>query len=236
MKNKASLGLMIVYFFIFFNAKSQENSTWYSFSLQGDKTRITELKDMFLYEQVQEGEHPYPARIDTVDIFKRINDSTFIIFKPNREGDFALMASSWLQNGAIRAIGIYYPSESVESVESLFQEEHLPDWKELTTQWVFSENKVKKLEQAPGYDEVTREAILETLSIREGISPHLKAYLEDFPDTKPFRLYRFVELKAQQKFIELGYNPYKRVPYNFEKQFEGDEEVIRALTAPISFD
>ena len=60
--------------------------------------------------------------------------------------------------------------------------------------------------------------------------------MEDYPETKPFRMYRFVESKGQQKFIELGYNPYKPVTYNFEKQFEGDEEVIKALTEPMSFD
>lgn len=233
---KNILQLALLFLFSIFIVNGQENSTWYSFSLQGDKTKITELRDILLYEQVQEGESPYPARIDTVDIFKRLNDSTYIIFKPNREGDFALMASTWSQNGAIKSIGIYYPSESVEAVEASYKQAGLPNWRELTTRWVFSDNMVKKLGQAPGYDEVTREAILEALSIRKRISPYLKAYMADFPDTQPFRLYRFVEVKAQQKFIELGYNPYKQVPYNFEKQFEGDEEVLKALTEPMSFE
>ncbi len=236
MKNKVSLVPIIVCLFSFVMADAQENSIWYSYSLQGDKTKITELRDLILYEQVKEEESPYPARVDTVDIVKRLNDSTYVVFRPSRAGDFALMASTWLFNGAIKSIGIYYPSESIEAVESSFQKDHLPDWRELTTRWVFSEGKVKELESAPGYDEVTREAILEALDIRKGISPLLKAYMEDFPDTKPFRLYRFVEVKAQHKFIALGYNPYKQVPYNFEKQFEGDEEVIKALMEPMSFE
>ena len=101
---------------------------------------------------------------------------------------------------------------------------------------MFSETKTKELDQAPGYDEVTREAMLGALSIRKEITPILKQYMMDNPDTKSWRMYRFVELKGQQKFIELGYNPYKRVPYNFEKQFEGDEEIIKALTTPMSFE
>lgn len=236
MKNRASLAFIMVSLFVLTMVKAQENSTWYSFSLQGDKTKITELKDILLYEEVKEEGSPYPARIDTVDILKRLNDSTYIVFKPNREGDFAIMASAWLQNGGVKSIGIYYPSETLETAESIYDETGLPEWKELTTRWVFSEEKVKELENAPGYDEVTRDAILEALGIRQRISPYLKAYMKDFPETKPFRWYRFVEVKAQQKFIELGYNPYKQVPYNFEKQFEGDEEVLKALTEPMSFD
>lgn len=235
-KKKFSSVLGSLCLLISFIANSQENSVWYSYSLQGDKTKITELGDLILYQQVQEEESPYPARVDTLDIMKRLNDSTYIIFKPNREGDFGLMASSWLENRAIKSIGIYFPSESVESVETTFKNEGLPIWKDLTTRWVFSEEKVKQLEKAPGYDEVTREAILEALNIRQEISPILKLYMEQHPGTKPFRLYRFVEVKAQHRFIELGYNPYKQVPYNFEKQFEADEEVIKALTEPMSFE
>ncbi|MEO0570467.1 MAG: hypothetical protein AAF039_02105 [Bacteroidota bacterium] len=235
-KKKFSLFIGGLCLFISFISHGQENSIWYSFSLQGDKTKITELKDLMLYEQVREEKSPYPARVDTVDILKRLNDSTYIIFKPNREGDFALMASRRLQKGSIKSIGIYYPSENLEMAVSMYTKNGLPKWKELTTRWVFSGEKVSELEKAPGYDEVTREAILDALSIRQKISPVLKAYMEQHPDTKPFRMYRLVEVKAQHRFIELGYNPYKRVPYNFEKQFEGDAEVIKALTEPMSFE
>ncbi len=220
----------------FFTSQSQENSTWYAYSLYGDKQKITELKEVVLYEEVKEEDSPYPARIDTVSIEKRLNDSIYIITHQRRDGEFALMANTGIRDGAIKSIGIYYPSETIEAVETLYAREGLPIWNTLTTRWVFSEGQTKTLESAPGYDEVTREAILEALSIREEISPMLKAYVEEHPDTKPSRLYRFVEVKAQQKFIELGYNPYKQVPYNFEKQFEGDEEVIKLLTASVSFE
>lgn len=215
---------------------SQENSIWYSYGMGGDKTKITEFKDFILYEQVVEEESPYPARIDTVGIVKRLNDSTNVVTKRSREGDFAIMASTWLQNGAIKSIGMYYPSETLEIAELMYNEERLPAWKELTTKWLFSEQKAQELEGQPGYDEVTRKAMLEALSIRKRIGPYLTAYMEEHPNTQSFRLYRFVENMAQKKFIELGYNPYKPVPYNFEKQFEGDEEVIKALTEPMSFE
>ncbi len=133
-------------------------------------------------------------------------------------------------------MGMYYPSDNMDDIETLYKEKGLPTWQALTTNWVFSESKTRDLEKAPGYDEVTRDAMLAALGIRQEITPSLKSYLNDHPDTQPFRLYRFVEVKAQQKFIDLGYNPYKRVPYNFEKQFEGDEEILKALTEPISFD
>ncbi len=234
MKNITPLALICL--FSIFTVNSQENSTWYSYGMGGDKTRITEFKDFILYQQVREEESPYPSRIDTVGIVKRLNDSTYVVTKRSREGDFAVMASTWLQNGNIKSIGIYYPSETAEAAELMYNEERLPTWKELTTRWVFSEQKAEELEGQPGYDKVTREAVLEALSVRKDISPDLKAYMEAYPNTKPFRLYRFVELKAQQKFIESGYNPYKPVAYNFEKQFEGDEEVIKALTEPMSFE
>lgn len=235
-KTKIVICPLLICFVTVFSVSSQENSTWYSFAQGGDKTKITELQNAMLYEQVREEESPYPARVDTVGIVKRLNDSTCIITKKTREGDFALMASSQLHNGTIKSIGIYYPSETAEAVESAYNEKGLPSWSELTTRWVFSEVGAKELEKAPGYDEVTREAVLTALSVREEISPAIKSYMEAHPNTQSFRMYRFVESKGQQKFIELGYNPYKPVSYNFEKQFEGDEEVIKALTEPISFD
>ena len=233
---KNSIFPFVFLFSITFLVTGQENSIWYSFGHEGDKTQITELKDIILYEDVQEEESPYPTRIDTVDIIKRFDASTYIIFKPNRNGNYALMSSELLQDGNIKSVGIFYQSDTPEAVEKDFTENGLPSWGELTKLWIFSEAKVKELEQAPGYDEVTRDAVLAALGIRKEISPYIVNYQKDFPDTKPFRMYRYVELKAQQKFIELGYNPYKRVPYNFEKQFEGDEEVIKALTEPMSFD
>ena len=234
MKNITHLTLICL--FSIFTVNSQENSTWYSYGMGGDKTRITELKDFILYQQVREEEGPYPARIDTVGIVKRLNNSTYVVTRRSREGDFAVMASAWLQNGNIKSIGIYYPSETAENAELLYKQEGLPVWKELTTRWVFSEQKAQKLEGQPGYDEVTREALLEALSIRKQISPDITSYMKEHPNTQSFRMYRFVENMAQKKFIELGYNPYKPVAYNFEKQFEGDEEVIKALTEPMPFD
>ena len=228
--------LAILWLFSLFTVNGQENSTWYSYSLGGDKTRITELQDALLYEQVREEESPYPARVDTVGIVKRLNDSTYIITKKSREGDFALMAGRLLYNGTIKSIGIYYPSKTADVVETIYGEKGLPSWKALTTRWIFSEAGAKKLEKAPGYDEVTREAVLAALSVREEISPAIKAYMKEHPNTQSFRMYRFAESKGQQKFIELGYNPYKPVSYNFEKQFEGDEEVIKALKEPMSFE
>ena len=214
----------------------QEGSVWYAYSLQGDKQRITETKDLILYEQVREAESPYPARIDTVAIGKRLNDSTYIVTRLRGREAFALMATSIRDGGQIKAIGVYYPADSMEAVETAYLDNGLPEWFALTMNWVFSEAGAHRLEGLPGYDEVTRDAVLEALAIREEISPALKAYAQAHPDTKPFRMYRFVEVKGQQKFIELGYNPYKPVPYNFEKQFEGDEAVIKALTQPVSFD
>jgi len=235
-KKKITVYPLLTILLTVFAVHAQENSTWYSYALGGDKTKITELRDVLLYEQVREEESPYPARVDTVGIVKRLNDSTYIITKRTREGDFALMASSLLHNGTVKSVGIYYPSETPETVEATYSEQGLPSWKTLTTRWIFSEAGSKELEKAPGYDEVTREAVLAALSVREEISPAIKSYMEAHPNTQSFRMYRFVESKGQQKFIELGYNPFKPVSYNFEKQFEGDEEVIKALTEPISFD
>ena len=218
------------------SALAQENSTWYAYGMEGDKQKITEYKDIITHESVQEEESPYPARVDTVWIEKRINDSIYIVTNRTREGAIALMASRWLQDGAIKSIGIYYPTDDFNSLENTYKEKGLPVWQELTRQWVFSEAKTKALDQAPGYDQVTREDMLGALSIRKEVTPLIKQYMTDNPDTKSWRMYRFVEVKAQQKFIELGYNPYKRVPYNFEKQFAGDEEIINALTQPISFE
>ncbi|MEM9362136.1 MAG: hypothetical protein AAGA43_05845 [Bacteroidota bacterium] len=219
-----------------FTVEGQENSIWYAYGLEGDKQKITEFKDYITYESVQEEESPYPTRVDTVFIEKRLNDSIYIVTNRTREGAVAIMANRWLQEGAVKSIGIYYPTDDFDSLEITYKEKGLPAWQELTRRWVFSEAKTKELDVAPGYDEVTRQAMLDALAIRKEITPSIKEYMTDNPDTKSWRMYRFVEVKAQQKFIELGYNPYKRVPYNFEKQFEGDEEIIQALTAPISFE
>ncbi|MEM1336212.1 MAG: hypothetical protein AAF717_01820 [Bacteroidota bacterium] len=236
MKNTVSTVLLAICFFTFLTAWGQENSIWYSYNLYGDKQKITELEEVILYEEVREEASPYPARVDTVYIEKRINDSIYVVVNPRGNEEFALMAASQIVEGTIKAVGFYHPSNSAQAVETAYTNAGLPAWNALTVKWIFSEAKTKLLEDAPGYDEVTREAMIEALTVRESVGPMLKEYLEENPDTKPSYLYRFVELKAQQKFIALGYNPYKQVEYNFEKQFEGDEEVIKLLTTPMSYE
>ena len=94
---------------------------------------------------------------------------------------------------------------------------------------------IDKLEKAPGLDKLTREDLLTAMQWRRPLSEKLQKYLEDTGGKRQFMIYRFVETYRNQKLVELGYNPYKRVTYNFAKQFEGDEEILKLLNEEIRF-
>ena len=93
---------------------------------------------------------------------------------------------------------------------------------------------MEQLEQAPGLDQLKREDLLTALQWREPLSNKLQKYLEDTNGEGPsYMLYRFVEAYRNKKLVALGYNPYKRVVYNFEKQFNNDPEIMRLLQEEI---
>ena len=124
----------------------------------------------------------------------------------------------------------------METVLEKYENQEVPAYATLFSRLLFTRAKLNTLKNAPGLDQITREDLIASLQWRQDISHALKSYAEDNPDMQQYRLYRMVQNYRDQKLFLMGYNPYKEVVYNWEKQFAGDDEVIKLLTEPISFD
>ena len=203
----------------------------YVFNSYGDKVTFIELQDMFLSIEEKEGQE---SRIDTIRIVKRLTENDFIITE--RRNRFALMHREILVPDSIVSMGAAIEGKSIEEIENAHKKSGIPIYASLRARYGFSASKIEQMEKAPGLDKITREDLVKSLSWRSEIGDMLKAYLEQNGDTQQFRIMQMAQNFGKRKLVELGYNPYRQVVYNWHKQFEDDEEVMRLLNEPVSFD
>lgn len=208
----------------------------YLFDSYGDVNSLTELENMFLSKEERETvDEDNMVRIDTVMIEKRLGNHDFIISREGRKG-YAVLHREIIVADSVIGINTPFEGETIEEVEKQFNEKDIPNYARLQMRYAFSLSKKEQMDNAPGLDEISREDLIQSFKWREAIGGMLKTLLEENPDMPRYRFMRFVEEYRNQKLIELGYNPYKQVVYNWEKQFEGDEEVIELLTQPVTFE
>nr|WP_298789884.1 hypothetical protein [uncultured Allomuricauda sp.] len=201
------------------------------FNSYGDKVTFIELQDMFLSIEEREEQEP---RIDTIRIVKRLSENDFIITE--RSNRFALMHREILVPDSIVSMGAAIEGKSVEEIESAYKKSGIPSYAPLRVRYAFSAPKIAQMEKAPGLDKVKREDLIASLSWRPEIGDMLKVYLEQTGDGQQFRIMQMVQNFGKKKLVDLGYNPYRQVVYNWHKQFADDEEVMQLLDEPISFD
>lgn len=207
----------------------------YALSAYGDVRVVLEINDMFLSWETREDTDQYAIRIDTMFIHKRFDEKTFIVQRKGSEA-YGLMQRTIIIPDSIALVDGSLGGESIAEVEEKFKANKIATTSIWNQQMIFSRARLNQLLAAPGLDQITRKDLITALNWREEIGDNLKAFMEANPDMSPYRLSRFVENWRNQKLVTLGYNPYKQVVYNWEKQFEGDEEVIQMLTQPISFE
>ncbi|PRX54774.1 hypothetical protein [Flagellimonas meridianipacifica] len=244
MKKFNSTGILFILFLLFFAACPAQDvfdettefpQKCYLFNNYGDKVVFLEREDMFLSKELRESvDGKDNFRLDTVRIVKRLSENDFIIAE--RRGNFALMHREVLVPNSIVAMGGPIEGKSVEEIVATYNETGIPKHTPLQMYYAFSEAKVLELNSAPGLDEIKREDLITSLSWRKEIGEMLKEYLELQEDVPRYRMRRMVENYKNKKLVDLGYNPYKLVEYNWHKQFEKDEEIMKLLNAPVSFE
>lgn len=208
----------------------------YTLTQFGDVTRYEEKSNIFLVtEELELAQEDDTPRSDTIVIKKRIDSNTFIVGRPNLER-VAVMRRTEIVKDSVYFFGPLFEGESEEVVLEKFQNEPTPAYASLFSKILFTREKLLDLKDAPGLDRITRSDLLASLQWREGIGEAIQSYMVDNPEAQFYRLRRMVDNYRNQKLVLLGYNPYKQVEYNWEKQFAGDDEVLQRLTEPISFD
>ncbi|MFD2585524.1 hypothetical protein ACFSQJ_01205 [Croceitalea marina] len=207
---------------------------WFSYISPGELTNIIEYEDKLVLESISELSDDKRPNLDTVYIIKRIDEKFLVIEKKSRKGFGLMERTANIANGYIE-INAPLEAESISALEEKLKA-GVPDWKNLESRRFYTEDRFNALKKAPGLNEITREDLITSLAWREPLGALLKAYVDDNPDRGRYKIYRYMEAFRNKKLIELGYNPYKIVAYNFEEMFSGDEEVIKLLTEEITFD
>lgn len=232
MNLKCLIPILFILLFSPCNAQTKlEGSTWYSYNTEGDLGSCTFFKDKIVFKSPIDSDSE--KSISTLVIEKRLDDGHIIVQNDRKKPPYALM--SIRKVGAILKMAPSVKGTSVQEVEDDFKNKPVPSWIDLTEREWYTKEKMKQLEKAPGLDELTRDDLLTAMQWREPLSKKLQQYLEDTQGKRSFMIYRFVEAYRNQKLVELGYNPYKRVAYNLHKQFEGDEEIMKLLNEEIKF-
>ncbi|TAI48897.1 hypothetical protein [Flagellimonas allohymeniacidonis] len=243
MKNlKAPIVGLVAFFALILNGLAQQDIEKrfplkaYGFDRNGDVRSMVEMENMFLSKDEREPIEEYDKiRMDTLIIHKRLGANDFIIGRSNMPG-VGLLHREILVPGEVAVFSAPIQGNTVEEVEAKYKAKEYSSLAKLEIQHMYSNSKKNEIEMAPGLDEITRDDLIKSLSWREELGETIKAIMEQDPETSRFRVRSMVEAHRNQKLVLMGYNPYKQVVYNWEKQFEGDEEVIELLTTPISFE
>ncbi|WP_394971832.1 hypothetical protein [uncultured Croceitalea sp.] len=231
---------MLLIFFLTTALKAQhkpldkEPIKWFSYISPGEISNIIEYADKLVLESISELSDDKRPKLDTVHIIKKVDNNFFIIEKKSRKG-FGLMERTANTTSGYIEINAPLEAESITALEAKLKA-GMPSWKSLESRRFYTEEKFNSLKKAPGLNEITREDLITSLTWREPLGTLLKAYVEDNKEKGKYKIYRFMEAYRNKKLIELGYNPYKMVAYNFEEMFNGDEEIIKLLTEEVTFD
>ncbi|MEM8846860.1 MAG: hypothetical protein AAGD17_07130 [Bacteroidota bacterium] len=207
----------------------------YLFTTKGDKVIFTEKKDLFISKVMRKSvDGKADFKLDTAQIVKRLSKNDFIITE--RKNRYVLLHRKVLVPDSIVGMGGPIEGESMEEIVKIYKTKGLPVHTTLHMYYGFSEAKITELELAPGLNKIKRQDLITALSWRKEIG----SILRDFKRTKErpphFRIKRMIENYRNKKLVDLGYNPFRPVTYNWRMQFENDKEVIRLLNEPIGLD
>lgn len=206
--------------------------TWYAYNMEGDLGSCTFQGNEIIFKSPIDSKSEKSK--SKIIIEKRLSDLYLLVQNEAKNPPYAVLSVRVTNNGVLKMAPVV-KGNSVEEVEEQFKNTSVPEWLSLTERDLYTREMIEILEKAPGLDELTREDLLIAMQWRKPLAEKLQKYLEDTGGKRQFMIYRFVENYRNQKLVELGYNPYKRVVYNFAKQFEGDEEILKLLNEEIRF-
>ncbi|MBW1294493.1 hypothetical protein [Aquimarina litoralis] len=235
-KIKFLMVAVLICFSLFINAQEGNNtndsSIWYSYTTEGEMISCELLEDKIVYRSPFNSDDA--KNVSTLWIRKKLDKDHFVVYNKLRKPQYAILHIAQ-SNANVLKITTVLKGDSIESLEKDFQGNKLPAWIGLFEKDWYSEKYIKQLKNSPGLDELKRADLLTAMQWRKPLSSQIQEYLKDTQGKRQFMIYRFVNEFRNRKLVELGYNPYKRVSYNFKKQFEGDEEILNLLFEEIKF-
>lgn len=206
--------------------------TYYTYDTQGELGSCTLYADRIVFKSPMNSESEKSTNV--VNIEKRL-DGKHLILHNKQSGQPYGVVSVYTTDQDVLKMNILFSATSLEEVERKWEQESAPAWSPLRERDLYPKVMIDRLEKAPGLDEIKREDLITAMQWRKPLSGMLQQFLEDNEGQRRFMVYRFVEQYRNRKLIELGYNPYKQVVYNLQKQFEGDEEIQKLLNEEIKF-
>ncbi|WP_299223723.1 hypothetical protein [uncultured Aquimarina sp.] len=212
--------------------KKNSIKTWYAYNASGELGSCTIFEDKIIFKSPLDSNNE--KSISTVFIEKRLDDRHMIVRNDDKKPPYAIIQVIKTGKSILKMAPIV-KGISINSVEKSFKENKTPNWINLTEKDWYTEKQIEQLKKAPGLDKLTRDDLLLSMQWRKPLSEKIQQYLKDTKGERQFMVYRFVNEYRNKKLVELGYNPYKFVEYNLEKQFEGDEEVLKLLFEEIKF-
>ncbi len=211
---------------------NHDTQIWYAYNASGELGSCTILKDKIIFKSPLDSDNE--KSVSTVFIEKRLDDQHIIVRNDNKKPPYAVLKIIKADQSILKMAPIV-KGISVDSVEKSFKENEIPNWISLTEKDWYTKEQIERLKKAPGLNELTRDDLLLSMQWQKPLSEKIKQFLQDTKGERQFMIYRFVNEYRNKKLVELGYNPYKFVEYNLEKQFAGDEEVLKLLFEEIKF-
>lgn len=234
--------VVIMLVFIIASCKAQKTNdsitspfeTWYYYNSSNELGSCVITDQYLIFDSnIEQKEN---SNKDTVAVREILSKKRIIAYNENKKKPFAAIQLDMAKKGEMLTLVPLVEGLSVEEVKRKLSADSIPSWKDLTGRLMLSAKKFDALKQAPGLDRISREDMITSLQWREVLSKKLQAFVTEMKGERQYMVYRFVREFQKQKLLELGYNPFKQVDFNWEEQFKDDPEVLKLLTEPISFD
>jgi len=210
----------------------KQDQVFYTYDSQGELGSCTLFPDKIVFKSPMNSESE--KSLTTMTIIKRFDSQHLLLFN-ERSGQPYGVVSVYTTDDNILKMNRVFSAKTAEEAERKWNEEEAPSWIALTERDLYPKSMIDQMENAPGLDEIKRDDLIAAMQWRKPLSKMLQAYLEDTEGKRSFMVYRFVENYRNRRLVQMGYNPYKQVVYNFEKRFEGDAEILKLLNEEIKF-
>ena len=202
--------------------------TWYMFSSMTD-ARVEVYEKTIVLSQILKYEDVDPRPADTIHILSR-GKSGLLLCEKKDEPEMAVLRLT-NEDGVLQITEVLTSEDKNELIEEMESNEGVSGSELFKANYMYSEEVFLNLDKAKGLDEVTADDLEKALLKRNEFGRKMEEMMRKDPELEEdrYRLRRIGEKLMNRTFLQLGYNPFKEVEYNFETMFPNRPDLIELL-------
>ncbi len=210
------------------------NGKWYSYTNDFSIRETVFIDGLWINTVTNPYVEDSKPRVDT-SYFKKLKDNYYLLSRLRAKQK---VVTKIMVDSLKTTMTIQFVAQGKDEAVLLDTYQSIPEspWTTLQEVKAYSKVRFDELKSAPGLDKISREDVIRSLKVREKISPMLLEYVKANPDEGKYRVFQMVNDYRNKVLVEMGYNPFKMLKGNPMKRFENDEEIMKLLNEPMSWE